>query len=338
MKGKLEEGDLVKIVEIGLFDPCGQMYARSDIINRYTSHTSRSLVISDVSHAWPRDILIDDVKDDFQEVDHLLKEADLLNFNIWDWEQLPPFGPIRWRDYLPGKKVVMTHYGDPQMTNPGKYARVIGKFNIPCIVTDPFLRKFVPSDRVYVIGGILGNLPREGSGKSDDFEYVGEKILIAHSPSAPFNKATHFFMDIMTGLRNSRPEVELVLLQGLPNSDVLEFKKRSYVVFDCIDVYPWMAGRSTLETLAPGVPVLTYVTEEGVNGWKEILGFDEFPGIRVDPANLHEKITALLNDRPLRNEMARKSYEFMHRYWSDEMWAERLEEVYEDLPVLEGLQ
>ena len=94
-------------------DPAGMAVAFSNAINRTTPHRSRLITwtrIYDVN--YQTDIHLPDLDEDFQEVEALMREADVFHFHNLSDENWP-IGPFVIRDYAKGKQLVYHEHGHP---------------------------------------------------------------------------------------------------------------------------------------------------------------------------------------------------------------------------------
>ena len=87
-------------------DPAGMGIAFTNAINRYTEHRCRLISTAEkYGFDYETDIHLPDIKDDnFDEVEALLKEADIIHFHLLRDEN-SHLGPLVIKDYIKGKKI-----------------------------------------------------------------------------------------------------------------------------------------------------------------------------------------------------------------------------------------
>ena len=91
------------------------MIAFSNAINRYTEHTARVITLRTAyANNYEYDIelprLMAEDGEDFSEVEHLLKTADIFHFHMLFDEQ-HQLGPFNIKDYIKGKGLLYHHHG-----------------------------------------------------------------------------------------------------------------------------------------------------------------------------------------------------------------------------------
>ena len=117
--------------------------AFTNAINRYTEHTCRLITTAEMYGLdFEKDIHLPDIHDDdFGEVEHLLKNADIIHFHVLNDEN-SHLGPLVIRDYVKGKKILHHHHGHPDyILNIDAYNDKYRKLKRNVIVSTPDLLK-----------------------------------------------------------------------------------------------------------------------------------------------------------------------------------------------------
>jgi len=117
-------------------------------------------------------------------------------------------------------------------------------------------------------------------------------------------------------LRAEGVDVELVMLQGVPNEEVLRAIAEADVVADQL-VVGWYA-MFALEALSMGTPVLCYLRPDLVDLYEHagLVTRDEIPIITCDPSNVKETIRAIALDRGLLDGLPEKGHAFVEKHHS----------------------
>jgi len=316
------------ILMLAVNDPAGMAIAFAGAINRHTPHTCRLVTLETrYNHGWKADLHLPDLDPyGLCEVEHLLKTSDVFHFHMTADEDVA-FGPFLPRDYMAGKLIVHHHHGHPDFRgNPEKYRakyRERGRKKIMVATPDlmrlcpeaHWMPNFVPQDEPLLLP--MGGKPRApGEGP----------VLVGHSPTRKDLKNTDDLIRSMAELAAADEPVELDMIDNAPNAECLRRKRRCHVVFDHLQGY---YGVSSLEALSQGVPTIS-----GLDAWnrgkiEEFTGTDDLPWVVASPANLTATLRDLIHDPDRREDIGKKSREFIEQRWSDRIAAQRLARFYE---------
>lgn len=148
-----------------------------------------------------------------------------------------------------------------------------------------------------------------------------DKLIIVHSPSAKFAKGSRFIIQAIEKLK-TRYNIEFILLNNVPHAEVLETMKRCDIFIDQIILGSYAAA--AIEAMSLGKPTLAYIMP-GVyrNGTPA-----DCPVVNVNPDNLEEKLTALINDPELRYNIGVKSRRFVEEVHNADKIALQLLDIY----------
>ncbi|SMF17096.1 Glycosyltransferase involved in cell wall bisynthesis [Pseudomonas sp. LAMO17WK12:I1] len=122
-------------------------------------------------------------------------------------------------------------------------------------------------------------------------------VRILHAPNHKNIKGTHFFKIAVERLKNMGHDVELVMVQGVPNAELKRMISDCDIVADQL-VIGWYA-MFAIEAMALGKPVLCYVRDdlEELYIRAGLLERDELPLIKCSPKDLDQIIEKLVVDR-----------------------------------------
>lgn len=155
------------------------------------------------------------------------------------------------------------------------------------------------------------------------------KPVIVHAPSRRKGKGTE---EILSVLRQIELDYELILVEGKSQQEALDLYKQADIVIDQISVGTY--GVFAIEAMALGKPVITYISEDMK---KQFPG--ELPIISSNCRQLRQTVEKLLLNGKERNEIGRKSREYVERYHDYVKVTKYLIQIYEKtIPDLDLFQ
>lgn len=165
--------------------------------------------------------------------------------------------------------------------------------------------------------GVPVRLPERGNGRPGG---SGTHVRILHSPSHPEAKGTPKIVEAVEGLKDKGYEVELVLVTGRPNSEVLEELRSCDMVVDQLYSDTLMAGFAT-EAASHGKPAV-------VGGYAaELLcgsvGGCPGPTVYCQPDEVSGAIERLVRDPAARRERGERARSFVADHWAPRQVAAR---------------
>jgi len=198
------QGKSMKILMITTNDPAGMAIAFTNAINRYTEHTARLITTeSKYKTAFEADIHMPDIiGDDFSEVEHLLKSADIFHFHVLADENML-LGPLLIRNYIKGKRVLHHEHGHPYfLANADAFIQKYKAKNRKTLVSTPDLLKWLPGSiwlpNIVPIKDVQF-MPWDG-GEPD-----AEKVWVCQAPTRKYHKDTKTFMRVMERVEKKHP-------------------------------------------------------------------------------------------------------------------------------------
>jgi glycosyltransferase involved in cell wall biosynthesis len=300
-------------------DPAGVAIQFAGAVNRHTPHRCR-VVTTETRYACGfAEDLHAPALGDFDEVEALLRGADVLHFHVGVAESLA-LGPLRVADYTRGRLLVHHHHGEPPLRNdPAAYRARHRRLGRPVLVSTPDLLRLLP-DAVWIPNPVplwdVRYLPAPRARRGDG------PVRVVQCPTRRELKDTALFLDVVGGLRRAGVPLEAVLVENRPHDECLRLKRRCDIVFDHLQGY---YGVSSLEGLAQGLPVIA-----GVDAWnrfhiRAFTGADALPWVAARGADgLARALRRLAADPVERRAVGDASRMWMETYWTEALIAERL--------------
>jgi glycosyltransferase involved in cell wall biosynthesis len=149
-----------------------------------------------------------------------------------------------------------------------------------------------------------------------------EKLTIVHTPNHRGFKGTEFLIQAVKELQEENYAVELVLLEEIPNSEVLKiFVERADVLVEQL-IAPGYA-LSAIEGMATGLTVVSNLSDQGViapmRRWSYL---NECPIVSATPETIKEVLVKLINQPQLREELSTLSRMYAEKYHSYQTFQE----------------
>ena len=142
------------------------------------------------------------------------------------------------------------------------------------------------------------------------------KLRILHAPNHRAIKGTRHFTDAVNALKEEGLDVELILLERVPNDEVRRVMASADVVADQL-IVGWYA-MFALEGMAMEKPVLCYLREDLKEFYvaSGLIAADEIPIIDCSPATVKESIRNLALHRDKLPEIGKRSREYVIKHHS----------------------
>lgn len=334
------------IVHITNTDPAGSVYNFVRAMNEHTEHTARMISTHAIpGFDFPKDIM--DIFDGGDEIEALLKKADVIHFHKTDdsfnielaLEKTPRIFQLS--DYTKGKKVVHHIHGAPyERANPKEEAEKYAKTGNLVLCSTPDLEEMYKAhySRVQYFPNCVPindvkYLPRATDEPLTGADGVTKRYCIFQSGTHSVLKNTHIIRDVMDKLAVELPIFFLhTTPENIQSQDMtLRHKRVAHVVFDHIEGY---YGLSSLEGLSMGKPTIAGLSDYTMNAICQFFNVkpSDLPWIIAkDAAEIESKIRALIASEGWRTEVGEKSRKFMQEVWSDAAIAKRLADIYQSL-------
>ena len=208
------------------------------------------------------------------------------------------------------------HRCNPHRERELEYA---GKYADAVWVSTPDLLEFMPGAELFLqpfdvdrIKPVESRPPSQGP------------VRLVHAPSDAQLKGTKYLLEALEAINYKTKEVDLVLLQGMSNQEVVAELTRSDISVDQLLCGSY--GVISLELMATGIPVICYIREDLVPLYPESL-----PIINANPRSLQSVIEGLLRNKSSWSEIAGAGQEYVKQYHSVQAAAQRAYRIYFDL-------
>lgn len=196
---------------------------------------------------------------------------------------------------------------------------VLGKYIPTAIVQDAEVLNYVKPyyEHVYILPLAIETrrfIPRYPSQKE-------RHPLVVHAPTQPKFKGTAIIEDVVHRLQKLIP-FRYQRIEQKGHQEAMQFYKQADIIID--QVLCGSYGLLSVEAMALGKPVITYVKEEYME--KEL--YQELPICNAHPHNLYDVLQELLLDGRLRRERGQLGRHFVERYHDSSVVVEKLLAIY----------
>jgi len=342
----------MKIVNISLnYDPACAGELLSRVINKNTDHVCR-YIIGDYTR-FPAgskfnessDIVFFD-KFNINEVHQILREADVLHFNQYDWttkwedlywissrkslypkEELPA---IDWKSYLSGKVVVWHGHGGAWLLNPEKQMKICRDVGAVPITCSPIDEKVAPG-----LVWMPNPLSTESSYlKPKERNWDGE-LLGGMASVAGDYKGKVIAEYVFEYVNKAGYPVKFDYITQKTRRESLEQRKNWHITID--NWTQGFFGLAGLEGLALGHITIARLDPLARERWDSMFKYDPVPVVDVKGMDECGKVLRdLCNDRALAKWMSVKSSMWIQNNYSEKKMADRWIKFYESCPVAHG--
>jgi len=141
-------------------------------------------------------------------------------------------------------------------------------------------------------------------------------LKILHAPNHRDIKGTRHFIEAVDELNREGYNIELVLLERIPNEEVRRVMASVDIVADQL-IIGWYA-MFALEAMAMGKPVLCYLREDLITlyTYTGLITAGEMPIVNCNPGNVKEVIRELAEDRDRISRIGARSRDFVLEHHS----------------------
>jgi glycosyltransferase involved in cell wall biosynthesis len=153
-------------------------------------------------------------------------------------------------------------------------------------------------------------------------------IRIVHAANHRHFKGTRYLIDAVDRLRTEGLQIELQLVEGVPNREALELYRAADIVFDqCLIGFH---GYVAIEAMALGKPVIAYIRKPE----KYLLDDEKCPIINCKPDQIVSVLRELIGNRKRLHELGAAGRRYVEEYFSVEAFSQRLRRAYAELGVI----
>ena len=158
-------------------------------------------------------------------------------------------------------------------------------------------------------------------------DYSRKKTVILHAPTHKKVKGTEHVDAAIERLKNEGYDIEYLLLQNIPTTQVIEYYKRADIAVDQLMV--GFYGGFAVECMAMGKPVMCYIRQQDMKWIPEEMAKD-MPIIRVTKEDLYEKLKYYIEHKEELENIARKSRQYVEKWHDPEKIAKDIIEDYKN--------
>lgn len=161
-----------------------------------------------------------------------------------------------------------------------------------------------------------------------DGSSLDHPVWVAHCPNHRGVKGTEFIIEAVNKLKNEGLNVELLLIEGKKNSEVLEIlRDKADLLLDQL-ILPGY-GMNSVEAMAIGLPVMANV---GMSDYSKMYRrysyYEHCPIVDTNPESVVDVLRALVTDPRRRRSLANMSRKFAEDYHSYDFFLFLFDHVY----------
>ena len=146
-----------------------------------------------------------------------------------------------------------------------------------------------------------------------------DKIVIVHTPNHRIIKGSEYIISAVKTLQSEGIPVELILIEGLKNDEVLKIlrEKADILVEKIIGPSYALSG---IEGMAAGLPVVGNIStidwDKDMNLFYRYSFLSECPILNANPESITDTLRILCSSPKLRNDLGRSGREYVEKYHS----------------------
>lgn len=149
----------------------------------------------------------------------------------------------------------------------------------------------------------------------NDGSTIEKTVKILHTPNHRGTKGTEYLIDAVSKLKSEGLNVELILLEKVPNEKVKEIMQEVDILADQFIATGY--AMSALEGMSSGLPVMSNLKNETYTRLLRRYSYlDECPLVSTQPENIKENLRALIKNPKLREDIGRSGRKFVEKYQS----------------------
>jgi glycosyltransferase involved in cell wall biosynthesis len=142
-----------------------------------------------------------------------------------------------------------------------------------------------------------------------------DPVRVVHAPNHQGFKGTPYLIAAVKRLQERGLQIELRLVERVPNREALEIYRGADIVFDqCLIGFH---GYFALEAMAMGKPVCVFLRDP-------VLAPEECPLVNVRPETVETILEGLIADRRRLHELGRQGRRYIEQHYTVEAFAKRL--------------
>ena len=267
------------IAIIADFNIAGQLSLLFRMINRYTIHKARMVIIQDDYLTYDRDLILSrDGEKGHKEALDIVEHADFYHMGRFP----KPVESVNWEEHLKPDNSLIQYYGSEIRTNSVQLYRwhtqnrILGLscWDYTMLENAPF----------FYHTNIMCDLSR-----IKQCSEPTDTIRICHPPTNRQFKKTDLFLSVVEKLKKKNYPFEVELIERKSNEECLDIKSRCHMTYDQISVGIYRL--SAIESMAAGHAVLC-----GISNFASSYHPDN-PVVYVTEENLYDRLEYLLRNK-----------------------------------------
>jgi len=152
--------------------------------------------------------------------------------------------------------------------------------------------------------------PKTNYSKNDG---INGQVRVLHTPNHRGFKGTEFILQAITELRQEGFDVELLLIEKMPNTRVRELMQDCDILVEQLIVGYALSG---IEGMASGLPVISNVSADQYKVFRRFSFLDECPIVSATPESIKDNLRALITRPDLRRELGIAGRTYAEKYHS----------------------
>jgi glycosyltransferase involved in cell wall biosynthesis len=153
-------------------------------------------------------------------------------------------------------------------------------------------------------------------------------LRVVHASNHRRFKGTSYLIQAVEGLKADGVQIELILVEGVPNQEALMIYRSADIIFDQCVMGNY--GYFALEAMALGKPVMCFVRKPD----EYLLYPEECPIINTHVDTLKDDLFRLVERHSELSEIGRRGRTYIEKHFSLEAFACRLERTYRELGIV----
>ncbi len=268
----------INIAVVADFNIAGQLSLLFRMINRYTTHKARLVILQGDYLSYDRDLILSSGdQNDYEEAVRVIENADFYHIGRFPKN----FNDINWAGILKPDNCLVQYYGSEMRNNAAQIYKWHSENKIAGLSAWDYT--MIEKAPLFYHVNMMCDFSR-----IKQCSPPRDVIRICHPPTNRQFKKTDMLLDAFEKLKQRYP-VELELIEGKSNEECLDIKSRCHITFDQVSV--GIYGLSAIESMAAGHAVLS-----GISNFAASYHPDN-PVVYVTGENLYDKLESLLKSR-----------------------------------------
>ncbi len=289
------------------YNIAGNLTMLMHLINKYTIHKARCIIVFDDYISYDRDVVFKSSPRDkdvdpvaISEAEQIVSQTDFFHIG----RQPLNFGKVDFNKTLNKNNCVIQYFGTEYRDSGSQLYKMHMQTGIHGISWWDWTMLnhgllFYHIDHMFDLETIHPPISRPM-----------DVIKICHSPTNRAFKNTDLFLQVMQRIQKKHENVELILLEGLSNSECLRRKQEAHILFDQISV--GMYALSAIESLAMEQVVLCSLSNFGMSFCPDS------PVVPVHQENLYEVLDDLVTHPEKIVRLGKRGREYVRQKHSPE--------------------